>query len=529
MVMKINNINILKFLFISLLVFTACNKDDEATLIANHRVIVTSEMNYENTINVGGHIDFGDVSSGVASRVWTFPEGVSTIAGSDGNTSTKDVVKGFFNTPGQHNVTLHQIFRGDVYPNEDSTVPNAGKELDTTIVVTVLGEVKATIKAHYINDDGSTGAELTLSDNAENEISASKSIRLSYTTEGAPISFVWTLNGAKPATVANATAETDVKYSKLGSWDLQFIASRVRPFDADTISVKNFIKVIRSTDPVTLDKVTDMKGKIALEFSREMDPATLNKTNFSVKIETKLGAMITPVIKKAEVDATEGNIVLLTLDNESIYNDDIVKVSYVPGLLTTSDEVVAPAFTDVDLEFNKVNLFTDPNFSGIDNSFENTTNTNYPYLWWGTPWDQYTLNVSSTRAHTGSKSAYIEIQPNGGMVVGVRDDGGNNIMIPLEAGFNYEIGAWVYVVDPGPTPAASIILYWGDDFNWGIPANVSLDNTIPTGQWVYRSNIYTWGTTSDRHIALRGNNPSNAGSFKLYLDDLTLYKLTKRP
>ena len=524
--MKISSLNILKFLFISFLVFTACNNDDDVTLTeANHRVIVTSEMNFENTINVGGHIDFADLLSGIASREWTFPEGVSSISGSDKNTSSKDVVKGIFNTPGTHNVTLHQVFKGDVYPNEDSTVPNAGKELDTTIVVTVLGEVKASIKAHYINDDGSTGAELTLADNAENEIIASKSVRLSYTTEGAPTSFVWTLDGGKPATVSNAEPETDVKYSKLGSWDLKFIASRARPGGSDTISIKKFIKVIPSTEPVTLDKVSDKAGKIALEFSREMDAATLNKNNFTVKIETKAGPVISPVIQTATVDATEGNIVLLTLDNETMYNDDIVKVSYTPGILSTADAVLAGAFTDVVLQFNKTNILAS---TSVDYSFETTTATNWPYLFWGAPWDQYDMNMSSARAHTGSKSMYVELRPNGGMVIG-NTDAGSNVTFPVESGFNYEMGAWVYVVDLGTPTTSNIRMYWRPTTNWGVGDNPTFSAaTTPVGQWVYTSTIVQFAADGNESFIIRGQNV-NPQTLKFYLDDLTLYKLTSRP
>lgn len=90
------NIGIFKLILFMALFAVACAEDESVNLVEpSHRAIVTSEMDFDNTINVGGHIDFGDISRGVESRTWTFPETVSRISGTDENTSSKDVVKGF--------------------------------------------------------------------------------------------------------------------------------------------------------------------------------------------------------------------------------------------------------------------------------------------------------------------------------------------------------------------------------------------------------------------------------------------------
>lgn len=528
------NTIIFKLILFIALVMIGCAEDESVNLVEpSHRAIVTSEMNFQNTINIGGHIDFADLSRGVNSRTWTFPETVSGIAGSDQNTTSKDVVKGFFFEAGEHNVTLHQVFKDNVYPNEDSQVPNDGKELDTTIVVTVLGPVKASIMAHYVNADGSTGGELNLSDNAENEINASKFIRLSYTAEGAPINFVWNLEGAKPTQVLNAAPEVDVKYNKLGSWDLQFIASRNRPGGADTISVKNFIKVIPSTDPVTLDRVFENTAQesIGLEFSREIDPASVNKNDFSITIETAAGPVLTPVISSIIVDSFEGSILIVELENEIIYNDDIIKVSYTPGTLRTQDEVAASTITDAVLtDFIKTNILEDSSI-GVDYSFESTDNSNWPYLWWGGRWAEYDMSFSFDQAHSGDKSMYLEFRPNGGMIIG-NTDGGDpavNITFPVENGFKYEMGAWFYVEDLGAPTVANIRMFWRPSTNWGIGDNVDFANgTTPVGQWVYSSAIVEFAADSEESYMIRGLN-DNAQTLKFYMDDLTIYKLTSRP
>ncbi|APZ45826.1 hypothetical protein BW723_05730 [Polaribacter reichenbachii] len=532
------NIKFLQFIFITTLLLFSCNDDDSVVLIeSNHRAIVTSEMDFENTINVGAHIDFGDLSRGVSSRLWTFPENVTEISGEEGNTSTKDVVKGTFNEAGVYDVTLSQVFKGNVYPNEDSTEPIQGKELDTTIVVTVLDNITANIQINHINDDGSLGAELNLSDNAENEVTASKFVRLTQNSTGSPTNFTWNLKGAKPEQVLNDlnTPEVDVRYTKLGTWDLEFIASRTRPTDADTIYIKNFIKVIPSTDPVTLDRVFEQEEqtKIGLEFSREMDPATVNKSTFSVTIETANGATLTPELTNVTVDATEGNILIIELANEIMYNDDVVKVSYTPGGLTTLDAVASDAFTDVILtDFIKENLFDNAAFSDVDASFETSIEENWPYLWWGGQWAEYDMNLSFDRAHSGSKSMYIEFRPGGGMIIGNVDGDGDNITFPVEAGYTYEMGAWIYLEDLGSPDGVNIPdvrFYWRPGTNWGVAANPAFTSDFKVGEWIETTTKVTFAADGDVSYMIRGFNTGNTGTLKFYMDDLALYKLTSRP
>ena len=168
--------------FIAVALFiNACSDDSNELSLnePNHRVVYTSQMDFENKINVNGDIDFGDISAGVESRTWTFPEGVVDIIDADDDiNSSKNIVKTIFNTVGQHNVHLHQVFKGDAWVGTELR----GKELDTTIVVTVLGPVSSSIQANLINDDGSLSTALNIADMAENEVTASKSVRFTYAT-----------------------------------------------------------------------------------------------------------------------------------------------------------------------------------------------------------------------------------------------------------------------------------------------------------------------------------------------------------
>lgn len=530
------NIKFLQFIFFTTLLLFSCSEEDSITLIeSNHRAIVTSEMNYENTINVGAHIDFGDLSRGIQSRLWTFPENVTMIEDEKGNTSSKSVVKGHFFEPGVYDVVLNQVFKGDVYRNEDSTNPMEGNVLDTTLVVTVLDWVTANIQINHLNDDGTVGNALNLSDNAQNEITASKYVRLTQNSTGNPTDFTWNLKGAKPAQVLNdlATPEVDVRYTKLGTWDLEFIAKRTRPTDADTIYIKDFIKVIPSTEPVTLDRVfeKEYQTKIGLEFSREMDPATVNKNNFSVSISTANGIILNPEIGSINLDANEGNIIIIELANEVMYNDDVVKVSYTPGGLTTLDAVAATTITDAILtDFIKENLFEDPSFSDVDYSFETTTEANWPYLPWGGRWAEYDMNLSYNKAYKGDKSMYIEFKPDGGMIIGNVDGNGDNITFPVEKGFTYEMGAWFYAEQlDNITEEANVRMYTRPSTNWGLGDNVSFSSAgTPIGEWYYSSTTIQYNADGNESYLIRGIN-SNTTAINFYMDNLTLYKLTSRP
>ncbi len=79
------------------------------------------------------------------------------------------------------------------------------------------------------------------------KLEASNSIRLSYTAIGEPQSVSWKSVGGKPnAVTISDDSEVDMRFNRLGSWDIEYIASRFRPTDADTLSFENVIKVIPS-------------------------------------------------------------------------------------------------------------------------------------------------------------------------------------------------------------------------------------------------------------------------------------------
>ncbi|CDF79869.1 lipoprotein [Formosa agariphila KMM 3901] len=519
--------NIVKYLCLVALSFTACSDDDnDLNLVeASQRVIFTSQMDFANTIEEGGYITFGDVSPGVQTRTWTFPDAAINLEGQENNkTSSEDVVKAFFYEEGVYDVALHQVFKRDAYV-EDVLM---GKELDTIITVTVLKPLAINITANYINSDGTLGDALNLSENAENVLEASRSIRYTYDIVGGPENTTWTFEGGTPETVQN-TETVDVKYRKMGTFGVQLGASRARPFGEDVLMFENLIKVIPSSDPVTLDAVYNHEDYIALEFSREMDGESLNPLDFSVTIQNG-ATILNPEVASATIDAVEGNRVLLSLLNESTYNDDQVSISYTPGTFETLDGVAVDAFTDAPMVFVGSNLF---NNGAFDYGFENSTEANWVYEWWGAPWDLYKFNVSTAQAYDGDRSGYVEVNANGGMIIGHVNNAGEKVTFNVEAGKNYELGVWVYVESLGNVIAGvnapDIRFYWAPATNWGVGGNPTFTADYAVGEWVYSSQIIQFAESGPTTISIRGDNQNNPEPLKFYMDNLTLLEAKLRP
>ncbi|GAA4232453.1 hypothetical protein GCM10022291_07310 [Postechiella marina] len=529
--MKINKY--LSILFVLGLLFVSCGEDlSVETMDTNHRIIVTSEMDFENKVSVNGHIDFGDISRGVVSRIWTMPgdTGVSVIAENGASTSEKAVIKGVFYKPGVYDVKLSQTFGGDVYPNDDSTQPINSRVLDTTIVVTVLDSIKSTLKLYHVNDDGTTGNELMLTDDAENEVTASKFVRLTFEAIGEPDGVLWTSDGGKPDNIQTTLNEVDMKFNSLGSYDINFIASRFRPRDADTISFEKVIKVIPSTEPVVLEAVREKNGFVALQFSRDMDPASLKASNFTVRLENGEN-VFNPTVENVTIDDDENNIVLLELTGERMYDNDDAFVSYTPGSLKTADQVDADAFTDV------MSTTTDANSNiyestTFDFGCESTTAQNdgggdWPYQFWGGNWGEYDIAINSNLPHSGSQSMEITMRSNGGWIF----SGSGNFK--LVVGQEYELGYWLYVdSDLSATPtgtASSDVRFYASNWAMGDIGISNLNPSFPTGEWVYHKSYIKASTDAEITWLIRGNNENNANPIKLYLDDFFLAEVELRP
>ncbi|GIZ09550.1 hypothetical protein [Flavobacterium sp. UMI-01] len=505
-------------------IYDAINLDE-----ANSRIIATSQMNFDNTIRVGTSITLGDLSSGVQSRLWTFPEGVADIVDSDNDvTTTTANVKAIFNTVGTHNVKLHQEFKEEAYDFKYTN--KIGKVVDTTLVITVLPQIKVTVTANYLNSDGTLGAPLNMADGAKNQVIASRTIRYTLTTEGAPEKYLWTIPGGTPETSVETSKTLDVKYKKLGTYGFSINGSTARPAGSGTTVFTELIQVIPSTDPVTLDGAQVSNNTIRLNFSREMDQSSLKTTDFTASVTHPTKSVPSHTISSVSVDPTEGNIVVIKfLSGQNLYNDDVVKISYTKGSMTTADGVAASSFANLPVSFAGENLLS-KSPSTYDAGFETSTNANWKYLGWGAPWDKYTLNISGAKAHSGSKSAYIEIQPAGGMIMGHFNNSNTLVTFNLVAGKTYEMGCWTYVESLGSkTSTPDLRFYLSPNTDWGIGPNPGFSPTFTVGKWVYSSTLVKINATANYNFMIRGDNAANSQALKFYLDDITVTEAVLRP
>ncbi|WP_271783003.1 hypothetical protein [Aquimarina algiphila] len=517
-------LKIIMLLVTTILLMTNCQNDDVDTDIPSKRVIFTSEQTQGNAIRVNTSLSFGDISSGVISRTWSIPEGVANIT-----ESSESRIKPIFNRVGQHNVTLTQTFEESAFVNG----VQRGTKLDTTIVVTVLEPIKIDLKANYINPDGSLGAALNLSNNVENEVIASRSVRYTFDPVGLPQNIAWTLDGGDPDEVVGTMNQVDVSYKRIGVYDFTVIANTPRPFGGDTISFEKLIKVIPSTDPVTLGNVEGKRdGTLALEFSREMDETTINATDFSIAIENG-GSVIPATISSVSINPTERNILNITLDGELIYIDDTVTVSYTAGGLSTADGVQSDSFTNVSMNvFEQSPNLLEATVATTDPGFENSLSSDWidGGFAFGTSLDA-TLTVNNTRAHTGINSGLVTASANTNSVI--YNQGKE---FPFETGKTYQLGVWSYLetsIDRATTGFDPEFRYYFNQTggpNYSIAGPVIPFLNIPLNEWVFNSIIITT-TASDgpKEIMIRFLNEGNDNDLRVYIDDLSVSEVILRP
>ena len=525
--MKKINLYILFPVLCLLLVVAACNKDEEELIIPSHRVIFTSEMDFENKIEVDNQMSFGDVSAGVVSRTWTFPanSGIDILDSDNDQTSTEANVTAHFNEVGVYEIKLSQTFEKEAFVG----TKQVGRDLDTSIIVTVLEPVDVEMQAFFVNPDGTLGEELVLEDGALNQVPAGRRVQYSYGAVGAPENYFWDIDGGDPNVVTTEETGFEVKYRRLGTYDLSFFATRARPHGGDTVAFNGLIEVVPSTDPLTLDEVTAKDGEVALVFSRDIAPESLFASDFNVNIDDGWSAF-DATISNVRVDEDDSAVVLISFDNERIYNDDVVLVSYSGTELASTDGVKTDTFTELPVVFRTVNILPDSDF---DYSFESATSDQFLYLGWGDPWESYSLNVTSEQAYDGENSVFIEMDPEGGMIVTLQDLNSENQMFFVNENKDYELGVWVYVEDLGDTELTGFTpdlrLYWEPDTNWGIGGNPEFGADFPIGEWVYSSAFVNFSATGEVYFMIRGFNSNNSLPLKFYMDNITLAEVELRP
>lgn len=498
------------------LMLASCEEEDAANDV-NTPYITTSFGDQQPVIQVNGVMSFIDLSRGITSREWIFPDNTLTAEGTVLEKATAQTVKAQFTIPGEKNITLKQTYGSNVWVDGSSL---EGNTYEKTLLVTVLDSVRATFQAVKVTENET----LTNENDAKNEVIAGRVVQFSSTATGPPTTHLWTISRKDGFHRELTASEPTFKFSVPGLYDISYNASN--DFGNNIVKYENYIEVIGSSDPVTLDMVErSSPDEIGLVFSRSMqDPSDCPLSAFNVTI-TNNGVDVSVDI--LSVSGFE-NIVKIKL-SDKIYNSDLITVSYDAsvGDLITEDGMLATSSTDVQLtDFKVENILAT---SGYDTGFEKTTEENWPYLWWGAPWDQYTLEVNTVQAHSGVKSCAVTMNPNGGMIIGHKDEGGNDITFALEEGKSYTIGLWIYVESLGDqTSIPDLRFYWTNNTDWGVDG-VFFDTNFPVGKWIYQTIKVDSPGAGDNGFQIRGDNQNNSRKFKCYIDDLAMFVHETRP
>lgn len=489
---------------------------------ANSRVVATSQMNFTNTIRVGGSLTLGDLSSGVESRLWTLPSGVADIEGSDNDiTSTEQNVKAIFNVEGEHDVLLHQVFKGEAYNLEGDLI---GKETDTTLVVTVLPEIKTVLKAFVLNPDGTQGDELNMTSGANNEVTAGRIVRfiVDEATVGNPDNFVWTTDGGTKVNLSEDKRTYDARYKKTGNYSIGLLATAARPAGEEMAILSDLITVIPSTEPVLLDGIEAIGTSIFLNFSRDMDETSGVPSDFVVSIDN--GGVSNPAITSVTLNPDKANLVELKLDIPRFYSDDVINISYTQGSLFTSDGVAADSFVDEEVVLIEENLLV---ATAYDYSFENGA-ADWKDVGWGGVWGMFSATVNDARAKTGVNGSQVEMEANGGMIYAYKPANIDEAKFTFEAGKSYKLGAWLYITTPIVSGVSDLRFYIDPPFKEVFLT--SIDAATPINKWVYvSSDEFSFLAETTSQLLLRGNNQANSSVLKFTLDDVTVTEVVNKP
>lgn len=258
-----------------------------------------------------------NTENGSDSRIWTITRGTQTI------TSDEQFVRLNFAKPGTVTISL------------TATRTLDGKSVTSEEAVQVNSiPITANFMTDVVEDDGmltiKTGDYITFMDNSM----------------GVPTIYDWEFEGA--VTVDRDEKEPKVRYETPGLYKVTYKASREDnpgEFVEDEIVKTGYVNVLQRV--VYLVRAVAKDSKIELQYS---EPIAQNVPanaigEFSLKINTKAGAALTPTISALAV--TGQNSVTLTFSDQ-MYSDDKVLLSFNPtGILKDATALTLPeAVTD---------------------------------------------------------------------------------------------------------------------------------------------------------------------------------------
>lgn len=495
-------------LMLVLLVITSCGEEFNTPIVIepSHSVIKISQSSNGNILNVGGSIDFADVSQGVAYREWTLPSADIEVEGE----TTDSKLKVTFLKVGSYEVQLHQEFMDSAYVERNAD--KIGMEYDTTIAVTVMPAVEVTaLKANLLDGTGALGAEIDLAADTPTEIPFGSIIRYEYTAIGNPTEVVGDFDGAEVVANDGANSTFDVKYNGLDQvYSMSPVFRRPQPLSSDTLHYTDIVKCVRSTEPVTLIEVYALDSDLGIEFSRGLDKSSVKTDEFSVTITTAGSGDIIPEFD-AKVDPNNSSVVLLTMKSEEFYSDDVVKVTYSGTSLETADKAPIAAFTDEQAPIAETNLLEEANYD-YDMEDSGVTWVAGTTAWLGGD-NTNTLEKTTVRASKGSTSLKISVDP----YAAPGDFGNGTIVEPSVGG---ALQRFPYTSEGDNKVKIAYDLYLEDN---GGAIDPTVPNQFPTNMRMY----INWGAGGTEAAKTLGGTAE--GAWQELTDVVTISNLAGAP
>ena len=497
------------------LLLTACSNDDDQYADVSNSYITTSFGTNPVVLPKGMDMAFIDLSRGVTARTWHFPTGTVLKSSQDTiSSASEDVVTVHFTTPGEYDVIIDQTYVDKVWVD---LVQQESNQYTDTISVTVLDSIQANFTLYEVNAQ----KQLTIEDDALNEVVAGHTVTLTSNATGAPSSNDWKITREDGKTYDLSGQEASFKFSVPGTYSITYFCSSV--FGESEKTVNNIIKVVASTEPVTLDNMSRSgSDEITLTYSRALGDGTdcpMDAFNLNV---TNNGIEQTVTIKNFIVDE---NLIVLKLTGD-IYNSDDISISYDASIgdLMTADGMKLDSFTDQPMtDFEDVNLLAS---SDYDYDFENNPASDWVSAGWGGNWEKYSLAISESIVHSGTHSLQISQQAGGGACFKLVKSG-IPVTFATTKGMTYQLSLWVYAEDLGGNVDGqpNLAFYWQTNTAWDTPQLSTDAENI--GKWVHLTAEVT-GSNDVNAFMIRANNEANAQSSVIYLDDLSLIQIEKR-
>jgi len=507
--MKSNILKTLIFICLASTLLISCSKDDDNDLQVNNSYVTTSFGSSAIILPIYDDMSFIDLSRGVVSREWKFPDGTLNTDSLPITSSTDEVVKVMFTKPGTYNVSIHQVYEDNVYLTLQKMDSNI---LDQEISVEVLDSIRALFTANEITDP----KDLTIASNANNKIEAGHEVQFTSTATGKPTSNEWTIT-KDDNIVYKLTGENPVfKFSATGKYSVTYFCSS--SFGKSSSTYENIIEVIPSDDPVTLDHMArSADNQINLTFSRSMnDVSTCDVAAFTLNVINGSHTVNVAVESMSYSD----NVVTLKLDGP-IYNSDIITLTYdsTIGDLATLDGMKVDSFSDMPMtDFNLPSILEDTDY---DFGFEQFGADAWVSDGWG-GFNDFSLSTSTSIVHSGKQSLKITMNAGSGAIFHQAKNG-SAVEFNCVKGQKYSLGMWVYLENMGSGNNPSFHTYQAIATDWGSIQHELTNEDV--GKWIHLTEEITINSDHN-YFWLRPNG--NEGEVNMYLDDITLIPIETR-